>query len=275
MKKKNFIFKKLFVFFTVVILLSACATNPLTGKRTMAFVSDSQLFPAAFAQYEEFLSENTVVTDTDEAEMVLRVGNKLAEASHKWLSSEGHPDYFDDYAWEFKLILDDTVNAWCMPGGKIVFYTGILPLTLNEDGLAVVMGHEIAHAVLNHSQQRMSAGILQQLGAVGLSIGLSGLSPEVQNAAMMAYGLGSQLGGMLPYSRAHENEADYYGLIITAIAGYDPEEAVPFWERMAAYGGVGVPEFLSTHPSNAARIRNLRNSLPEVKQKAAEIAYRF
>jgi len=271
---KSLIKKQYFIFIAVIMMFS-CATNPLTGKRTPALISDDQLFPSAFAQYEEFISENTVVTGTDEAVMVSRVGFKIAEAAQKWLSSEGYPNHLDNYAWEFNLILDETINAWCMPGGKIVFYTGILPLTQTEDGLAVVMGHEIAHAILNHSQQRMSAGLLQQLGAVGLSVGLSGVSPETQALAMAAYGVGSELGGILPYSRAHENEADYHGLILMAIAGYNPDEAVPFWERMASLSGGSIPQFLSTHPSDATRIKALRNSLPEAKRKAAAFGVQF
>jgi predicted Zn-dependent protease len=161
-----------------------------------------------------------------------------------------------------------------MPGGKIVFYTGILPVTQNEAGIAVVMGHEIAHALLNHGQQRMSAGLLQQLGAIGLSIGLgaTGLSPETQGMFMAVYGIGSELGGTLPFSRHHENEADYLGLILMTIAGYNPEEAVFFWERMNALGGgASVPQFLSTHPSSDTRVRQLRGWVPEARRIANDI----
>ena len=257
------------------LLLSGCATNPLTGKSTMAFVDNSQLFPSSFAQYETFLQENTIVTNTAEAAMISKVGEKLAEAANKWLIAEGYPQYLDNYAWEYNLIRDDTVNAWCMPGGKIVVYTGILPVTKTEAGLAVVLGHEISHALLNHGQQRMSADVLQQLGAVGLSLATSGRSAETQALAMTAYGAGSQLFGTLPFSRKHESESDHYGLILMTIAGYNPEEAAPFWERMAALGGGGTPEFLSTHPSDATRIRQLRNWTPEAKQKAAEFGVNF
>jgi predicted Zn-dependent protease len=267
--------KKLYTLFVVLLVFSGCATNPLTGKRTMAFVDNSQLFPSAFAQYDEFLNENTVVSGTAEAGMVSRVGAKLADAAQKWLSSEGNAHYLDDYRWEYKLVLDNTINAWCMPGGKIVVYTGILPVTKTEAGLAVVLGHEISHALLNHGQQRMSAGVLQELGAVGLSMGTSGMSQETQSTAMAAYGIGSQLGGALPFSRSHESEADHYGLILMAIAGYNPDEAAPFWERMAALGGGGTPELLSTHPSDATRIRQIQSWAPEAKQKAAEFGVRF
>jgi predicted Zn-dependent protease len=261
--------KKLCIILTLLLLFFGCATNPLTGKSTMAFVDNSQLFPSSFAQYDQFLSENTVVNSGVDADMVARVGAKLAEAAQKWLASEGHPQYLANYAWEYKLVRDDTVNAWCMPGGKIVVYTGILPVTRTEAGLAVVLGHEISHALLNHGQQRMSADLLQQLGAVSLSV------ISNSEALMAAYGIGSTLGGTLPFSRSHESEADHYGLILMAIAGYNPDEAAPFWERMAALGGGGTPEFLSTHPSDTTRINQLRGWAPEAKQKAAEFGVRF
>ena len=262
--------KKLLIVLFSVILFFTCASNPLTGKKTMAFVSNASLFPEAFSQYKEFLNENTVITGTAEANMVARVGARIADAAQKWLTSEGHPNYLDDYQWEYNLVADNSVNAWCMPGGKIVVYTGILPVTKTEAGLAVVMGHEVSHALLNHGQQRMSAGILQQLGAAGVSI-LTGDS----QLAMTAYGLGSNLLGTLPFSRSNESEADHYGLILMAIAGYNPDEAPPFWERMAAMGGGGTPQFLSTHPSDTTRIKQLRDWIPEAKERAAAFGRRF
>jgi predicted Zn-dependent protease len=252
----------------VCLVLAACVTNPLTGKSTMAFMDNSQLFPSSFQQYNEFLNENKVVESTADAVMVNRVGARLKEAAEKWLASEGQSHYLDGYQWEYHLIQSNEVNAWCMPGGKIVVYTGILPVTQNENALAVVLGHEVAHALLNHGQQRMSAGVLQELGATGLSLMTSSRSPETQALAMTAYGAGSQIFGTLPFSRNHESEADHYGLILMAIAGYNLDEAVPFWERMAAMGSGGTPEFLSTHPSDSTRIRQLQGWLPEAKQKA-------
>jgi predicted Zn-dependent protease len=266
--------KKVRVLLAVVLLLfSGCTANPLTGKKTMAFVPNASLFPSSFAQYNEFLSENTVVSGTADSAMVERVGDKLAEAAQKWLAAEGNDDYLNDYQWEYKLVQDDTVNAWCMPGGKIVVYTGILPVTQTETGLAVVLGHEISHALLNHGQQRMSGNVLKQLGAIGLAIGMeiAGLPSETQTLARLAYGIGSEVGGTLPFSRKHESEADLYGVILMTIAGYDPEEAAPFWERMAANGNTGGPEFLSTHPSDNTRIKKLRGWVPEAKEKAAEL----
>jgi predicted Zn-dependent protease len=266
--------KKIVAFLGLLCLIfTTCTTNPLTGKSTMAFVGNNELFPSSFQQYDQFLNENTVVTGTPEAAMVERVGVRLSQAAEKWLASQGQAHYLDDYRWEYKLIQSNEVNAWCMPGGKIVVYTGILPVTKDEDGLAVVLGHEIAHALLNHGQQRMSAGLLQELGGAGLQIGLglAGVSQDTQALAMTAYGVGSQLGGTLPFSRQHESEADHYGLILMAIAGFDPEQSVPFWERMAALGGGGTPEFLSTHPSDTTRIRQLQGWIPEAKAKAAQL----
>jgi predicted Zn-dependent protease len=230
----------------------------------MALVSNSELFPMAFQQYEEFLSENDVITGTSEAVMVERVGRNIKEAAEKWLASQGNSDFLKDYRWEYKLVESDQVNAWCMPGGKIVIYTGILPITKNEDGLATVMGHEVSHALLNHGQRRMSAGVLQQLGAEVLS--------QVTDSSLIvaAYGIGTTVGGTLPFSRSNESEADHYGLILMAIAGYNPDEAVPVWERMSALGGGGTPQFLSTHPSDATRIKQLQGWVPEARAKAAQ-----
>jgi predicted Zn-dependent protease len=207
--------------------------------------------------------------------MVTRVGNRIAAAAYKWLEKENSLDHLEGYAWEYNLVQDNAINAWCMPGGKIVVYTGILPVTQTEEGLAVVMGHEVAHALLNHGQQRMSANVLQQLGAVGVSVLTSGSSELTQAVVMTAYGAGSNVAGTLPFSRAHESEADRYGLILAAIAGYNPDAAVPFWERMASLGGGGTPELLSTHPSDATRIKDLQAVTPEAKRIAATFGQRF
>jgi predicted Zn-dependent protease len=219
----------------------------------------------AFQQYNEFISENKVITGTAQAQMVERVGKKIRASAEKWLASEGKSSYLKDYRWEYKLVESKEVNAWCMPGGKIVIYTGILPVTQNEDGLATVMGHEVAHALLNHGQQRMSAGVLQELGTATVGV--------VTDSELLAtaFGLGTTVLGTLPFSRSHESEADHYGLILMAIAGYNPNESVPFWQRMSAMGGGGTPEFLSTHPSDSTRIKQLQKWIPEAKQKAASL----
>jgi predicted Zn-dependent protease len=255
-------------------LIFSCASNPLTGKSTMAFVGNDELFASSFQQYDQFLAENETITGTDEARMVERVGKKIRAAAEEWLASEGNAHYLDNYKWEYHLVKSDEVNAWCMPGGKIVVYSGILPITQTEEGLATVMGHEVSHALLNHGQQRMSAGVLQQLGAAGVGIISSGMSSETQALAMTAYGAGSNLAGTLPVSRGHESEADHYGIILMAIAGYNPDASVPFWERMASMGG-STPEFLSTHPSDERRVRQLQGWIPEAKAKAAEFGKNF
>jgi len=264
-------FRKVYAVFFTVLVFSGCVTNPLTGKQTMAFVDNSSLFPMSFSEYDQFLKENKVIKNTPEAQMVERVGMRLAQAAQRWLEREGYPQYLKDYRWEYNLVADDAVNAWCMPGGKIVVYTGILPVTKTEAGLAVVMGHEISHALLNHGQQKMSASILQQIGLLGVLLATSGMSDTTQSLSLLAYTAGTTVLGTLPFSRENESEADHYGNILMAIAGYNPDEAVPFWERMSAAsgGGSSALEFLSTHPSNATRIRDLRDSAMEAKQVAA------
>lgn len=260
----------IFTLFTGLTLLMGCATNPLTGKSTLALVDNNSIFPSAFQQYDTFLKENKVISGTAEAKTVERVGIKIKDAAQKWLTAVGQPDYLKDYQWEYKLVENKAVNAWCMPGGKIVVYTGILPITKDEAGLATVMGHEVAHALLNHGQQRMSAGMLQQAGAAGLGIAVGDSSPEAQALAMTAYGAGSQMFGMLPFSRSHESEADRIGLILMSIAGYNPEASVPFWQRMGGAGGDSPPEFMSTHPSHDTRVSNLTKWIPEAKKEAAK-----
>lgn len=268
---KRFTF--LVLFFALVV---ACATNPFTGEKVLNFVPNSQLFPMAFQQYGTFLKENKVIAGTNEAKSVENVGVKIKNAAELWLKAHGHADYLDGYQWEYKLVDSKEVNAWCMPGGKIVVYSGILPITKDEAGLATVMGHEVAHALANHGAQRMSAAQLQQLGAVGLAVATSGKSEETQAIFQQAYGLGSQVGVMLPFSRSHETEADRIGLTLMAVAGYKPDQAIEFWERMSAKaGGQSPPEFLSTHPSDATRIANIKKLIPEAKAEAAKLGIKF
>ncbi|WP_124981407.1 M48 family metallopeptidase [Nonlabens xiamenensis] len=253
----------------ISLFLASCATNVFTGERTLKPVANEQIFPAAYAQYDEFLSENKVVTGTAESQMIKTVGGKIKTAAQRWLNAIGHPEYLDGYAWEYNLVQDDQVNAWCMPGGKIVFYTGILPICQDETGVAIVMGHEVAHALANHGGQRMRAGQLQALGQVGVAVAGSGRSQSTQQILNQAYGLGSTTLGILPFSRSHENEADKIGLYLAAIAGYNPEEGARLWQRMKANsGGQAPPEFLSTHPSPDTRIANLRDLAPKAKAEA-------
>jgi len=258
--------KKLMLILVVFLAIGACKTNPFTGKSTLNFYPNSQVFPMAFAEYDQFLESNKVVTGTSEAQMITKVGQRIASAAERWLDANGHPGYLNGYKWEYNLVKDETVNAWCMPGGKIVFYTGILPITQNETGVAVVMGHEVAHALADHGAQRMSASTMQQIGAVAGNIAIQ--DQETLGLFNQAYGIGSQLGVMLPFSRSHETEADRIGLQIMAIAGYNPDEAAELWRRMKAAGGEAPPEFMSTHPSNDTRINNLTAWAPAAKQEA-------
>lgn len=268
--------KKVFFVASTVLLMAACATNPFTGKKTMAFQSNANLFPMAFQQYDEFLKENKAVKGTKDAKRIEEVGTRIKDAAEKWLTANGYGSYLKDYRWEYNLVDNKELNAWCMPGGKIVFYTGILPVCKTDAGIATVMGHEVSHALANHGQQRMSASMLQQGGAIALDLLTQNSSPIAKQTWAAAYGYGSQVGGMLPFSRANETEADKIGLTLMAIAGYNPEESVEFWSRMAAKtGGDGGSSFMSTHPSNHERIENLKKLIPEAKAEAAKFGVYF
>jgi len=264
-------FRKSIASLAGIVMFLSCATNPFTGNKTLALVPNSEIFPTSFAQYDQFLSEHKVLKNTANAEMITRVGQRIATAAERWLDANGYKGYLKDYKWEYNLVDDKAVNAWCMPGGKIVFYTGILPIAENETAIATIMGHEVAHALANHGQQRMSSGLLQQIGAVGVGVATSGKSTEAQQAWMQAYGVGSTVGVMLPFSRSHESQADEIGIKLMAVAGYNPEEAVELWKRMkASGGGEAPPEILSTHPSNDSRIANLAQLVPVAKAEAAK-----
>jgi len=257
--------------FTVVLVCS-CATNPITGKQNLNFVSNSELFPSSFQQYSAFIAENKVITGTADAKRVENVGMRIKAAAEKYLTYLGQTQYLKDYRWEYKLVDNKEVNAWCMPGGKIVVYSGILPVTQNDSGLATVLGHEVSHALANHGAQRMSAAQLQEIGGAALGAVTSNKSETTRQIFSQAYGLGTEVGVMLPFSRGNESEADKIGLTLMAIAGYNPEDAIAFWSRMSAKGGAsGTPEFMSTHPSDATRIANIRSLIPEAKAIALKV----
>lgn len=247
----------------VTLMLTACATVPITGRKQLNLVSDSEVMAMSFSQYDQFLKENKLSTNKEQTAMVKRVGKKIAAAVEKYMADNGYSNHIAGFEWEFNLVDDDTPNAWCMPGGKVVFYTGILPYTKDEEGLAVVMGHEIAHAVAKHGNERMSNQLAVQTGGTALSVAIDEKPEETKAIYMAAFGLGAQYGFMLPYSRTHETEADKMGLIFMAMAGYNPQAAVPFWERMATGGGQKPPEFMSTHPSDHTRIKDLQSYMPE------------
>ena len=241
----------------------ACSTVPITGRRQLNVIPDSQMNSMSFSNYNQFLKENKLSTDKAQTAMVKRVGNNIAKAVEEYMQKKGHSDVIKGFQWEFNLVDDNTPNAWCMPGGKVVFYTGILPYTKTEAGLAVVMGHEIAHAIAKHGSERMSQQLGLQMGGMALSVALDKKPEQTKNLYLAAFGVGAQVGIMLPFSRTHETEADRLGLIFMSMAGYNPNEAVEFWQRMAASGGQKPPEFLSTHPADQTRISNLKKNMPE------------
>lgn len=264
MKSKLFIQKKyqkyLFISVAFIFLLS-CATVPLTGRRQLSLIPSGQILSMSFQQYDQVKKESKLSTNQKDVAMIKNAGARISTAAEDFLREKGISMKFE---WEFILIEnDETVNAWCMPGGKVAFYTGILPYTKNETGVAVVMGHEVAHALAQHGNERMSQGLLVQLGGLTLAKALETKPKATQNLFMQAFGIGAQVGFLLPYSRKHESEADYIGLILMAKAGYNPKEAVKFWERMSQSGGAAPPEFLSTHPTHETRINDLNKRLPE------------
>lgn len=255
--------------FIVSALAIACSKNPLTGRSQAKLVSETELQAMAQQQYQQFLSTNKVVSSSGnrDAEMVKRVGQRITRAVTDYYNQQGLSERLQGYQWEYNLVQDNAANAWCMPGGKIVVYTGLLPITQNEAALAAVMGHEVSHALLYHGNERMSQGLIQQLGGVALAVAVSDKPAATQNLFMSAYGVGSQVGVLLPFSRKHELEADEWGLIFTAMAGYNPREAVALWQRMEkASSGQKPPEFLSTHPSEGRRIEQLEKLMPKALQ---------
>ena len=259
--------RKILLILLVITTIVACKTNPFTGKKTLNFIPNSQLFPMSFSQYNQVLSENKVITGTQDAKMIKRVGERIRVAAERYLNANGHEGYLNGYKWEYNLIESDQVNAWAMPGGKIAFYTGILPIAKNEAGVAAIMGHEVAHALANHGAQRMSAAQVQQIGALAGNIAIG--DEKARNTFNQYYGVGTTVGAMLPFSRSHETEADQIGIYLMAIAGYNPDEASELWKRMKANsGGQSPPEILSTHPSNDSRIANLKALAPKARAEA-------
>ncbi len=257
--------KKYLLFFSAVLFVVGCSTNAITGRKQLKLLPEADLQSMAKTEYQSFLTQNKIVNTTvsKDAEMVTRVGKRIAAAITNYYTQQGKGEILQGYQWEFNLVNSNEVNAWCMPGGKVVVYTGILPVTQNEAGLAVVMGHEIAHAIAQHGNERMSQQMLAQgIGTVG-SVLTSGNS-TVSNIFNTVYAPGAQIGVLLPNSRKQELEADHYGLIFAAMAGYNPNEAAPFWERMSKVGGgEKPPEFMSTHPSDETRIKKVQEYAKE------------
>ncbi len=246
-------------------LLTACGSVPLTGRKQILLVSDQEVLTSSLTQYSNFIKSAPKSSSSTQTAMVKRVGQKMAAATERYLNQNGLASEVKNFAWEFNLVKDNQVNAFCMPGGKIVVYEGLMKIIASEDELAVVIGHEVAHAVAKHSNERMSQEILAQYGAQILSQSLSGKSEAIQSLAGKVYGVGAQYGVMLPFSRKHETEADYMGLVLMTMAGYNPDVAINFWKKMSAGSGGSVPEFMSTHPSDATRISDIQKALPGIK----------
>ena len=263
---KNMNTYKAIRFFAVMLvlqLMNSCSTVPITGRKQLNLMPESEMIGMSLTSYKQFLTEHKLSTDKKNTALVKKVGSNIEAAVTKFLKEKGMSDRINGYQWEFNLVDENVPNAWCMPGGKVVVYTGILPYTKTEAGLAVVMGHEIAHAIARHGNERMSQELAVQLGGMALSAALESKPEETKQLFFAAYGIGTQVGVMLPYSRQHETEADKLGLIFMAMAGYDPHVAIDFWKRMAQSGGQKPPEILSTHPADETRIKNLKEFLPE------------
>ncbi|MEN7549104.1 M48 family metallopeptidase [Rapidithrix thailandica] len=254
--------KNILVTILTAFFIFSCSTVPVTGRKQLRLIPSSQMLAMSYSQYDSFLKENKVSSNSKQAEMIKRVGRRIQKAVETYMAEQGLSSNLEGFAWEFNLVDDDIANAWCMPGGKVVFYTGILPICKTEEGVAIVMGHEVAHAIAEHGSERMSQGLIAQGLEVGVSLATMKSKPVYQQAFQTAFGVGAQV-GMLSFSRQHESEADKIGLIFSSMAGYDPRDAPKFWERMkAAAGGQAPPEFLSTHPSHDTRIKNLNAQLP-------------
>ena len=256
--------QKVFKICIVFILLSGCAIVPISERRQLSLVPQAQLLSLSEDNYQQILNQSTISANAKKTQMVVDVGKKIAASAEEFLRENGLEQEIKNYNWKFNLVEDDTtINAFCMPGGKVVVYTGILPIAQDENGLAVIMGHEVAHAIANHGGERMTHLLLVQLGGKTLSEALKNSPEKTTQLLMTAYGVGSNLGFILPYSRVHEREADRIGLIIMARAAYDPRTAIPFWQRMSKQEGKMFPEFLSTHPTTERRIEEIRSLIPE------------
>ena len=254
----------LFVLILISVLFNSCSKVPLTGRSQLDLIPDNEMLSMSFQQYDQFLKDNKESTNQKEIALIKKIGERVAKAVDQYFVQNNLSQQLQGYKWEFHLIDSKEVNAWCMPGGKVVVYTGILPVTKTEAGLAVVLGHEIAHAVAKHGNERMSQAMVAQLGGVALSQALKEKPALTQNIFMAAFGIGTQVGVLLPFSRLQESEADHLGLIFMAMARYDPNEALDFWQRMASMqNGQAPPEFLSDHPSDQTRVEKIRSEIPE------------
>jgi len=264
---KNSTKSKLVVLCGLLLLLSGCSEVAITGRKQFNIVPDSMINSMAFQSYGEFLTQNKLSKDFSKTRMVKRVGGRIQKAVEQYCANNNIEDRLTEYQWEFNLIEDKSLNAWAMPGGKMVVYTGLLKITQTEAGLATVIGHEIGHVFAKHGAERMTQGLLVDLGGMALSEALANRPAQTQNLFKQSYGIGTQLGLLLPYSRLHESEADHLGLIFMAMAGYNPDEAMSFWQRMALAKQSPQPlEILRTDPADATRLRNIQKLIPKARQ---------
>lgn len=256
---------KILLSLAIILIVTSCAKVPITGRKQVSLLPESEVIAMSFAQYDDFLNTSKVISTGNDAKMVQDVGTRLSKSVAEVLNAKGFTSALDGFKWEFHLVDNPEPNAWCMPGGKVVVYTGILPYTKTDAGLAVVLGHEVAHAVAKHGNERMSQQLLASTGYTALDVAMANEPAQTRELLLTAAGVGTNVGVLLPFSRTHESEADRLGLIFMANAGYNPEEAVAFWKRMSE-GGSSVPEILSTHPSDDTRITNIQTKyLPEAK----------
>ncbi len=255
------------VFIAVLFSLCNCSTVPLTGRKQLSLIPAPAMISLSEENYRQALSQAKISSNSRETARLRQVGNRLIQAVDRYMKQEGLYQQIAGYNWEINLLESKEANAWCMEGGKIAFYSGIMPLCPTDDAIAVVMSHEIAHAIARHGRERMSQLVVTQLGGVAIDQALREKPAMTRQLAQTAYGAGATVGVLLPFSRAHEAEADEMGLHFMAMAGYNPEEAVRFWERMSQMGGTKMPAFLSTHPSHEDRIKQLKRLIPEVKAK--------
>jgi len=245
------------------LFLFSCQQVAVTGRKQLNFIPASEMQSMSYTSYKQFLSSNKLSTDMQKTAMVKNVGQRIQKAVEQYMTQKNLSNQLKGFQWEFNLVDDPTVNAWCMPGGKVVVYTGILPVVQDEKGLAVVLGHEIAHAIANHGGERMSQQLAVQTGGLALSVALSEKPAATQQIFAQVFNVGSQIGVLLPFSRLHESEADHMGLIFMAMAGYDPNAAVSFWQRMKVKSGQKPSEIMSTHPSDDRRIADIQKLMPE------------
>jgi predicted Zn-dependent protease len=258
------------IFCTMLFSMIACKKNAFTGRRQFNVIPSQQLNAMSVTQYRDFVKENKTLKSGADYETVKRIGNDIKLAAETYYRKTGRADQLKGYQWEFNVVDDPTVNAFCMPGGKVIFYTGILKVCANEDAIATVMGHEVAHALANHGGERMSQGLAAQGLLMGMDVALRDKPAQTRNVFLGAVGAGAQVGMLLPFSRKHESEADEIGLYLMAMAGYNPNEAEPFWQRMNKGGGARPPEFMSTHPDPAKRSQTLKSLVRKAQAYAVK-----